>query len=93
MTRASDAARPRTSVLAAHVEGEAVLLEMDRKRYYRLNETGQAIWRALEAGDTKDRVVERMTEVYDVAPDDAAAAFDAFVAELAAQRLVESPET
>jgi hypothetical protein len=85
---------PRETVLAAHLDGEAVLLEMDRKRYFRLNETGQAIWRALEAGRTADEVVEALVETFDVDPDTARAELGRFIEELSAEGLVrQAPDT
>jgi len=82
-------ARPAGSVLAAHLEDEAVLLEMDRRRYFRLNDTGQTIWRALESGQTPAGAARLLVERYAVEPDQAAAAVDEFIAELEAYRLVE----
>ena len=32
-------------VLVAHLQGEAVILHMDTKRYYRLNDTAACIWK------------------------------------------------
>jgi hypothetical protein len=37
-------------VLTAQLSGEAVLLHLGSKRYFRLNQTGAAIWQGLEAG-------------------------------------------
>jgi hypothetical protein len=37
-------------VLTAQLSGEAVLLHLGSKRYFRLNQTGAAIWRGLESG-------------------------------------------
>jgi hypothetical protein len=59
----SDAARsPRYAVskdvLAAHLEGEAVLLHLGTKRYYRLNETAAVIWQGLERGLDLPGIIE-----------------------------------
>ena len=37
-------------VLTAHLEGEAVLLHMDTKNYFRLNATAALLWKGLERG-------------------------------------------
>ena len=37
-------------VLAAHLPGEAVLLDMETKNYFRLNETAAWIWRSSGTG-------------------------------------------
>src|SRR5262249_34144919 len=39
---------PSPNVLAAHLGDESVLLDLDTKHYFRLNETAAVAWRALE---------------------------------------------
>lgn len=80
---------PSRSVLAAHLDGESVLLEMNRKRYFRLNETGQAIWHALEAGRSRDALVAELIETFDVDEASARAEVERFMAELADAGLLE----
>jgi coenzyme PQQ synthesis protein D (PqqD) len=69
-------------VLAAHLEGEAVLLDLASKRYFRLNATGAAIWRGLEAGKSRDEIVNALLDGFDVDAEVAAQAVDAAIAEL-----------
>ena len=78
------------TVLVAHLDGEAVVLEMDRKRYFRLNETGQAIWRALEAGRSREAAVDALVQAYDIDAATAGAAMDRFIADLQGAGLVRS---
>ena len=52
-------------VLAAHLAGEAVLLNLYDKSYYRLNETAALIWRALEEGKTRDLILEELMSLYE----------------------------
>lgn len=68
--------RPSDDVLVAHLDGEAVLLDLTTKRYFRLNATNAAIWRAVEAGLSRDHVVASLLEQFDVEPGAAAAAVD-----------------
>ncbi|HEX7049911.1 MAG TPA: PqqD family protein [Longimicrobiales bacterium] len=79
-------------VLVAHLDGEAVLLHMDSKRYFRLNETGQRIWQHLEHGLDRDAIVSALVEEYDVDPATAAAALDGLIEELERHALVERPD-
>jgi hypothetical protein len=58
-------------VLSAHLDGEAVLLHMDSKRYYRLNETGQRIWRLLEQGVPVPEIPGRLAAEFEVEAADA----------------------
>jgi hypothetical protein len=70
------------TVLAAHLDGETVLLHMDSKRYFRLNATAQRIWQLLEQKLDTDAIVEALTTEFEVTADDARAAVVALVADL-----------
>ena len=52
-------------VLAAHLAGEAVLLNLEDKSYYRLNETAALIWAGLEKGETRDAILDQLFASYD----------------------------
>lgn len=75
-------------VLAAHLDGEAVLLHMDTKDYYRLNATAAAVFKGLERGLARDALVDDLCAQFEVEHAEAAAAVDALLAELAERRLV-----
>jgi hypothetical protein len=45
---------------------EAILLDMRNKRYYSLNETGLEIFKGIEKGLTKDKIVEYIMSIYEV---------------------------
>jgi len=53
-------------VLAAHLEGEAVLLDFGTKRYYRLNATGAVIWKGLEQQLEPAAIVASLVEQFEV---------------------------
>lgn len=76
------------TVLAAHLEDEAVLLDMDSKQYFRLNGTAAFIWKALERGHSHAKIVEDLTETYDVAEAEAAAELNRLLDELAGAGLL-----
>ena len=73
---------PNKSVLAAHLDGETVLLHMDSKRYFRLNATAQRIWQLLEQKLDSDAIVQTLTTEFDVTADDARSAVAALIADL-----------
>jgi hypothetical protein len=79
-------------VLAAHLGDEAVLLDLSGKRYYRLNETAAVVFRALEAGEGRAGAIARLLAEFDVREDDATAAVDRLLADLAARGLVLPPD-
>lgn len=57
---------PSPEVLVAHLAGEAVLLNLSDKRYYRLNESAALIWKALERGEKRDQILASIVNEYDV---------------------------
>jgi hypothetical protein len=46
--------------------GEGVLVDLNTKKYYQLNETAMLVWRGLEQGSGLEEIVEAMTAEYDV---------------------------
>ena len=75
-------------VLAAHLGDEAVLLDLSAKRYYRLNETAAAVFRALEAGQGRDGAIRQLLTDFDVDEAEATSAVDTLLSDLAARGLV-----
>ena len=80
---------PQGHVVFTEFEGdEGVLVDLNSKRYYTLNETATLIWRGLERGATKDEIVTQMTAAYDVTPERAASSYDALVHALRTHKLL-----
>jgi hypothetical protein len=79
-------------VLAAHLEGEAVLLHMDTKNYYRLNATAAAVYKGLERGLGREALVDELCAHFVVERDVAAAEVDRLMADLAERGLVAPAE-
>jgi len=76
-------------VFAAQLAGEAVILHLDTKRYYRLNATGAEIWRGLEQGESRDEIVHRLAREFTVDLETAGAEVDRLIADLRGARLLE----
>jgi len=55
-----------SQVLVAHLDGEAVVLHMDTKRYYRLNDTAARIWKGLERREGVSQIVASLCEQFTV---------------------------
>ena len=53
-------------ILTEFVDGAGVLIDLQRKRYYQLNETALLIWRGLKEGLAMPQIIRQITEVYDV---------------------------
>lgn len=75
-------------VLTAHLEGEAVLLHMDTKNYFRLNATAALLWKGLERGHDREQLLDGLLAEFEVDRPTASAELDRLLAELAARGLV-----
>ena len=51
--------------------GEGVLVDLNTKKYYQLNETAMVVWKGLEKGKAMNEIVADITSSYEVAPDQA----------------------
>jgi hypothetical protein len=47
-------------------EGEGVLVDLNTKKYFQLNETAVVIWRGLEERLSLEEIVGRITSAYEV---------------------------
>jgi hypothetical protein len=57
-------------VVATDFEGgEGILVDLNTKKYYQLNETAMAVWKGLEQGKTKREIAADITSNYEVALD------------------------
>lgn len=70
-------------------DSEGVLVDLNAKRYYTLNETAMIIWRGLEKKKTRAEIISEITEAYDVSPEHAALSLDKLVATLQARKLLQ----
>jgi hypothetical protein len=71
---------------------EGVLVDLNSKRYYTLNETAMIIWRGLEGKRTREQIIKDITDAYDVTPEHAAQSLDKLVAALQARKLLPTEE-
>jgi len=56
--------RPSRDVVTARRDGRCVLLDLERTRYWGLDETGTRIWDLLVEGLPFDRLIDRLAEEY-----------------------------
>ena len=61
--------------------GVGILVDLNTKKYFQLNETAMVVWKGLEKGKTMGEIVSDITSSYEVAPDQAT---------LSVQRIVEN---
>lgn len=67
---------------------EGVVLNLDTKNYYRLNETGQLIWQGLAAGKSAETITSELVERYEVATDIARTDVDEILLQMTRERLI-----
>jgi hypothetical protein len=68
--------------------GEGILVDLNTKKYFQLNETGTLVWRGLEKKQTLGEIVGQITAAYDVTPDHAAESVRRLLENLRAFKLV-----
>ena len=68
--------------------GEGILVDLNTKKYFQLNETGTLVWRGLEKKQTLEEIVGQITAAYDVTPEHAAASVQKLLDNLRAFKLV-----
>jgi hypothetical protein len=69
-------------------EREGVLVDLNSKRYYTLNETALFVWRLLEKKTPADEIVSELSESYEVTPEQAAASVERLLADLSTRNLL-----
>jgi hypothetical protein len=70
------------------VEGELVALDLRESRYMAVNRTGQVLWAALAEGASREELIDRLVETFDIERERAAADVDAFITELESRGLL-----
>ena len=61
---------PGKHVVATDFDGgEGILVDLNTKKYYQLNETAMIVWKGLEKGKTMGEIAADITSSYEVALD------------------------
>ena len=76
------------NVLTAQLEGEAVLLDVQTKSYYRLNATAARIWKGVEDRLEPSQIVNALVEEFAVARATAQAETERTLGDLRARGLL-----
>jgi hypothetical protein len=71
------------------IEGEVVAVDTRKSVYMAVNRSGAVLWPALAAGATRDNLVERLVEAYEIDRESAEGDVDAFLRLLDEQDLLE----
>ena len=58
---------PNNQIICTEFDGgEGILVDLNTRKYYQLNETALLIWKRLEKGATVDEIVADVVDGYDV---------------------------
>lgn len=68
--------------------GEGILVDLNTKKYYQLNETAMVVWKGLEKGKTMNEIVTDITSSYEVEPDQATLSVQRIVDNFQSYKLV-----
>jgi hypothetical protein len=71
-------------------EQEGVLVDLNTKRYYTLNETAIFVWRLLEKKLSADEIAQELSDNYEVTPEQATASVNKLLGELSQRNLLTS---
>jgi hypothetical protein len=69
-------------------DGDGVLVDLDSKQYFQLNETASLIWRALTKGAAVHDISRAMTEMYEVTSEHAQASVETAIRAFTVHRLL-----
>ena len=63
---------PGKHVVATDFDGgEGILVDLNTKKYYQLNETAMVVWKGLEKGKSMSEIVADITSAYEIPADHA----------------------
>lgn len=63
---------PQDHVVFTEFDGnEGILVDLNRKKYYQLNETATLIWKALTQGLAAEDIADQFVATYEISPADA----------------------
>ena len=68
--------------------GEGILVDLNTKKYYQLNETAMVVWKGLEKGKTMSEIVADITATYEVTADKATLSVQRIVDNFQSYKLV-----
>ena len=71
------------------VNGEIVILDMNKSRYMSINHSGAEIWRLLNRGATRQQLIDNLKELYGIDDDQAITDVDGFLSALSEHGLLE----
>ena len=78
--------------LSTTIDGETVILDTQRGKYYGFNDVGTEVWDFLQQPHTVEEVVQQLMSSYDVTYDRCRSDVESLLAELLEKQLVKTVE-
>lgn len=69
-------------------DSEGILVDLNTKKYYQINETAMMIWKGLEKGLPAPQIVEEMVANYEVTPEEALRNVEKILEDFAVHKLI-----
>lgn len=86
----SSIAVPRKDIVFTDFDGEGMIVDLNTKQYFKLNETAALIWRHLESSKPIDEIVAELQSHYEVTREQATLSIEKLLAKLVANKLVQT---
>ncbi len=86
---ANESIRVAENVVFQEIDGETVLLNLQREQYFGLDEVGTRIWGMIEEGLSFDGIVEKLAKEYEASRNQIATDLDNLLHELVVVGLIE----
>lgn len=86
----SSIALPGKDIVFTDFDGEGMIVDLNTKQYFRLNETAALIWRSLERAKPIDEIVAELQSQYEVTREHATSSIEKLLEKLAANNLVQT---
>ena len=68
--------------------GEGILVDLNTKKYFQLNETAMVVWKGLEQGKSLGQIADDITDQYEVALENATRSVERIVDNFRTYKLV-----
>lgn len=80
---------PRKQIVSTLLDdGDGVLVDLDSKRYYQLNESAMMVWTGLEKGHALSEIVNEITSTFTVSPGHAVESVERILRDFQANKLL-----
>lgn len=91
ITEMSNLPKPYDHIVSTEFDdGDGVLVDLETKSYYQLNQTAMLVWLGLEKGQILSELINRITSTYDVTDAPAAASVEKILQDFRSKNLLQS---